>query len=201
MKFLKQNSYDIVKLFVNQMGIMIFSLVLYTAVSIDGIGADLHLTLKILVSVFATLFYFALIYTAAWDMGAKDIIRIEGGRAERVPFKGGILSLVANFPNFILTAVALIVVLCSDAELAVDLPGAFATLNLIFRFLLSMYTGIIQGIFDFLPAASSVKFLYETVGFLVLPLLSVGVTQLGYAFGMRGIRIFGFVSPKKQNKE
>ncbi len=201
MKFFKQNSYDIVKLFINQMGIMIFSMVLYTAVSIDGISDDLRLTLKILVSVFATLFYFSLIYTAAWDMGAKDIIKIEGGRAERVPFKGGILSLFANLPNFLLTISAFIVILCSDATLAEELTGAFAILNVIFRFIMSMYLGIIQGIFDFIPATSSLRYLYETLGFMLAPLLAVGVTELGYAFGMRNFRIFGFMSSKKPDKE
>lgn len=32
MKIFKENSYDIVKLYVNQIGIMIFSMLLYTAV-------------------------------------------------------------------------------------------------------------------------------------------------------------------------
>ena len=201
MKFFKENSYDIVKLFINQIGIMIFSMVLYTAVSIDGISDDLRLTLKILVSVFATLFYFSLIYTAAWDIGAKDIIKIEGGRAERVPFKGGILSLFANLPNFLLTISAFIVILCSDATLAEELTGAFAILNVIFRFIMSMYLGIIQGIFDFIPATSSLRFLYETLGFVLAPILAIGVTELGYAFGMRNFRIFGFMSSKKPDKE
>ena len=33
MKFFKENSYDIVKLFINQIGITIFSFMLYTAVA------------------------------------------------------------------------------------------------------------------------------------------------------------------------
>ena len=59
MKFFKENSYDIVKLFIYQMGITIFSLVLYTAASAVE-DAALKLKLRIILSVFATLFYFAL---------------------------------------------------------------------------------------------------------------------------------------------
>ena len=71
MKFLKENSYDILRLYINQIGITIFSLVLYFSV---GMLDDkvLSLRLKIAISVFAMLFFFALLYTAAWDWGAKD---------------------------------------------------------------------------------------------------------------------------------
>ena len=196
MKFFKENSYDIVKLFINQIGIMIFSLVLYFACSFDGVSAETQSTLKILVSVFSTLFYFALIYTAAWDMGAKDIIRIEAGRAERVPFKGGLLSLFANLPNFLLTVPTLILLISGN----VDPQGNFV-LNVLFRFLLSMYLGIVTGIFEFLPDGSTLQVIYETLGFIVMPLFAVGVTQLGYAFGVRNIRIFGFMNSAKPNKD
>ena len=60
MKFFKDNSYDIIKLYINQIGIAIFSLVLYTAIGFLE-DAGLNLKLRVVLSVFATLFYFALI--------------------------------------------------------------------------------------------------------------------------------------------
>ena len=60
MKFLKENSYDIVKLFINQIGIAIFSTVLYTAVG-DIEDVALRSGIRIAISAFAMLFYFALL--------------------------------------------------------------------------------------------------------------------------------------------
>ena len=57
MKFLKENSYDILRLYINQIGITIFSLVLYFSVSMleDKV---VSLRLKVAISVFAMLFFF-----------------------------------------------------------------------------------------------------------------------------------------------
>ena len=81
MKIFKENSYDVVKLYVNQLGIMIFSMLLYTAVGAFE-NEKLSLALSIFVSVFSICFYLVLIYYAIWEIGAKDKIRIDGGRME-----------------------------------------------------------------------------------------------------------------------
>ena len=85
MKFFKENSYDIVKLLINQIGIAIFSMTLYFSIALIE-DANLKSTLNLLVSIFSTLFYYALIYTAAWEFGAKDKIRIDGGKMEKCSF-------------------------------------------------------------------------------------------------------------------
>ena len=105
MKFLKENGYDILRLYINQIGITIFSLILYFSVSSME---DKTLGLKIAISVFAILFYFALLYTAAWDWGAKDKIRIDAGREKKRVYKGALMSFFANLINFILAGVCLI---------------------------------------------------------------------------------------------
>ena len=65
MRFLKENSYDIVRLYINQIGITIFSLVLYfsiTSLSNNPDGGALYLKVKIGISIFAILFFYALLY-------------------------------------------------------------------------------------------------------------------------------------------
>ena len=197
MKFFKDNSYDIVKLFVNQVGITIFSLVLYTAV---GFIEDEALFDKVTVgvSVFSILFYFSLLYMATWDLGAKDIIRIEGGKDTRVAFKGGLMSLIANVPNFVLSLGCII---SMGIFLMTSLDGAytvFGVFNLLLRFVNSMYLGLISAIFSFAEADQNLYFLWQSVGYLFFPLLSVAVTHLGYEAGIRNFRIFGFVDKKSK---
>ena len=68
MKFLKENSYDIIRLIINQVGITIFAFVIYTAVGSVKIESRLAvILLRVGISVFSALFYYALIYTVAWD--------------------------------------------------------------------------------------------------------------------------------------
>ena len=194
MKFLKENSYDIVKLFINQVGIAIFATVLYTAIG-DIEDVALKNGIRIAISAFAVLFYFALLYTVCWEYGAKDKIRIEGKKALRTPFKGGIMSLFANLPNFLLTGIALISLLIYMNGGGEGFKNFSAILYLIFGFAESIYTGIVVGIVPVLDtaapmAAQEMAFLYRTVLYMVLPLASVAVCQLGYTLGEREFRIF-----------
>ena len=95
MKIFKENSYDIVRLYVNQLGIMIFTMLLVFA------GGQ-NTTLGIIISLFSTVFYLVLIYYVVWEIGAKDKIRIEGGKAEPCKYKGLVMGLWANVPNLVL---------------------------------------------------------------------------------------------------
>ena len=72
-----------------------------------------------------------------------------------------------------------------------------AVFNLIIRLFLSMYLGVIQGIFS--PFAENVDlyFLLQSCGFFLLPLLAVFTTDIGYRMGMKNIKFF---SSKPQNK-
>ena len=88
MRFFKENSESIIRLIVNQIGITIFSFFLYTALGVmqkEGESSPLHF--KVLISAFCVLFYFVLIYTVVWEIGAKDKIRIDAGRAEKQPLR------------------------------------------------------------------------------------------------------------------
>ena len=188
MGYLKNHIYDIIRLYINQIGITIFSLILYF--SVTQIGNDsLSLKLQIGISVFAMLFFFALLYTLGWEWGANDIIRIEAGRQKKTPLKGAVLGLLANAINFVLAAVCLIsmIVFINGNEGAGEIHQIF---NLLVRFTNAMYLGVIKGIFNFIADVNS-SYLYQSVAYLFAPLLAVGATQLGYFLGTRNFKIFG----------
>ena len=105
MKIFKENSYDIVRLYINQLGIMIFSMLLYTAVG-SFENESLSTSLSVFVSIFSTCFYLALIYYMMWEIGAKDKIRIDGGRMVPCKLKGLLMGTFANLPNFVLGALS-----------------------------------------------------------------------------------------------
>lgn len=206
MKFFKENLESIIKLFINQIGISIFSLFLYTAASAIQSENGLSLIVKILVSVFSILFYFVLLYTVVWEIGAKDKIRIDGGRLEKQASKGFLMGLYANIPNFVLTGIALIMI---AVYLGTGIEGfytVFGALNAIFRLLISMYLGAIQGITDptnikiqLQPEDFQLKLIYlnDTIGFFVFPLLAVLVCHFAYSMGLKDKKIFPTAKSKK----
>ena len=191
MKLFKENSYDIIRLYINQIGITIFSMALYTAIGAME-DTSTRMTIKILMSVFATLFYLSLIYTCVWEYGAKDRIRVDAGKAEKQGYKGFFMGLIANVPNFILSGLSIIfvsVVLLNGAEV---FKTIFAVTYMILRLHTAMYLGVIQGLTpnDATNIANYPDCLLESILFFVLPILSVGVAHLGYTLGYKEIKIF-----------
>jgi hypothetical protein len=150
---------------------------------------SLSLKLQIGVSIFATLFFFALLYTMGWDWGANDIIRIDAGRQKRTPLKGALLGFFANIINFVLAGVCIIsmILIINGNEGAASVNQIF---NLIMRFTNAMYLGSIKGIFSGV-ADVNLSYLYQSVGYFVAPIFAIGVTQLGYFLGTKNFKIFG----------
>lgn len=197
MKFLKENSYDIVRLYINQIGITIFSLILYFAAA-QAEEEETSLLIYLLISVFATAFYAVLIYTAAWDYGAKDKIRVDAGRMEEIRHKGLFLSLFANLPNFVLIFLSLIGKGCAMLGLGGGFDTLFAVSNLILRFGAASYLGILRGVFSPLADMTDLYYLLQTAGYLVLILLPCLAAELGYRLGFRNCRLFS--DPSKAKK-
>lgn len=197
MKFLKENSYDVVRLFINQIGIAIFSLILYTAVGMIELDQSAKLGINVALSVFAVLFYFSLLYTVAWDLGAKDKIRIDSGRMSTDKFKGAKLATWANVPNFILAficALTFAIYLISDNAASYTVSGIF---NTIVRLLMSMYLGVLQGIFSGLRSNTDIFYFAQAIGYFLIPLTAIAVTQFGYTMGTKEKKLFGSSSHKK----
>ncbi len=182
MRFFKENSYDIVRLYINQFGITIFSLMLYFSVSIVK-DANWTLTLYFLVSVFSTLFFFALIYYASWEFGAKDRIRIDSGRMIYNKNKGLYLGLLAGVPNFLF---AILSILGKGIYLLSGIGFfniIFAIFNILLRFTSAMYMGVLKFAFEPLSGAAETFLILQSVGFLALTAGAACVTHFGYRMG------------------
>ena len=188
MKLIKTNFHDITKLFINQIGITIFSLLLYTSLGVVS-GNDLLVNLKLFISLFAIIFYFCLIYCAAWDLGANDKIKIDSGKIENTPIKGLALSLYANILNFLLAVIAIISMTVHTVSSSDAAYSVFAICNLFLRFLCAMYLGFIQSVLNFGDVNTS--FLIQSIGFLGCIAISVLVTHFGYTMGLKEKRLFG----------
>lgn len=200
MGILKEHFYDVVKLYINQVGITIFSFFLYTALPTNN--DSLFTTLRVIVSVFSVLFYLILIHNVVWEIGAKDRIRIDSKGYEPKPLKGLFLSLFANVPNLVLALLAVIfgaVYVGGGVEWA---SAVFVIVFIIVKLHAAMYMGVIQGVTPAAPAdiadmAVYTDALVESVWFFVLPLIMIALAQLSYWLGTREIKIFGFISSSK----
>lgn len=131
--FLKEHSYNMVKLFLNQIGMTVFGTMLALALS-------RHADLLVISGVFSVVFFLILDYMALWEIGARDKIRIDGGRLKPMSYKGAVLAFGANLPNLILTllmAVGAFIGTAASESLSI-------ACNAILRLLNGMYLGIIK---------------------------------------------------------
>ncbi len=191
MSFWKNNSYDIVRLIVNQIGITIFSLVMYFAVELTNINNNTTgYEILVAISVFSTLFYLVLIYTASWEYGAKDKIKIDSGKLSYSRAKGALLGVYANIPNFALALVALLCIGIYYLSGAEGFYTAFGLLNLPIRFFSSMYLGILQGAFASLTEQVVLHSTLQTLGFAFMPVFPILVGHFGYSLGIREKHLF-----------
>ena len=196
MRFFRENSDSIVKLYINQIGVAIFSMFLYTAaaaLSLDGVASML---VKVGISVFAILFYFSLVYTVAWEIGAKDKIRIDAGRMEEKKTKGLYIGLWANSPNFVFIGLAFVLFAMYMVFGVEALYSIFVILNGIFRIFVSMYLGVIQGLTEGL--SGDFDLLIETALYVLFSLIGAVVTYLSYLMGLKDKRLFP-MPPKNNN--
>ena len=101
MDFIKKNGYNILKLFLIQLGMTVFGLMLTMATASNR-------SLMIVSCAASVVLYLYLLYSQIWEIGAKDQIRIIHQSEKPEPVKGFLISLCANALNIIL---ALLIVL------------------------------------------------------------------------------------------
>lgn len=208
MNFFKKNSYDIVRMLVTQIGISIFALIMSTAFSFTGIKNDniWYVLGNVAISVFSITFYYILLYTSAWDWGAKDKIRIEAGKLAKNNLKLFLMSLIANIPNLAVSIFSLVCLILSTCGIQFFFRMA-GTLSYLVLYLSShMFVGTTAGIFGFLKnttpgADNSLYFLMQILLFILLFALTMLVCHLGYSLGIRDKRIFGFIKTKPKKYE
>ena len=93
----KTRSYEMVRMFLNQFATAIFGLVLALAA-----GRAESVALRNVTSACAIVFYLFLLYTMTWELGFADRAAVESGRKPAKPWTGVLLSVCANFINWLL---------------------------------------------------------------------------------------------------
>ncbi len=205
-QFLKDNMYQSVRMMINQLVMTMFSLMLIFSVTTWGDRADagsaLNDGLLAGVSILSILFYLYLLYYMCYELGQKDGIRIEGGRMRPIPWKGFMISLIANIPNLLLGLLELIgKIAIKGPSLFMDVSmqevvspdwavGLFNACHTLARFGQGMYIGV-----------GSVYF--RNVGFydLLIPIPAILVCTFAYLLGVKYCNGFFKPSSKKSKKE
>ncbi len=203
MNFFKENSYDIVKLYLTQIAISIFSLIMYTALGFVKANTSLSVTFQIIISVFSILFYFVLLYTAAWDWGANDKIRADGGRCTLDKARGFKMAALANIPNYIFALVPAVGFGLGSLGVESFVAKIGAIFIVILRFTASMFQGLLVNVFDFLKtdaegASNYPYFFAESCGYIVMILLTILATHFAYTLGSKDKKLFGFIKTNKK---
>lgn len=204
-QFLKDNIYQSVRMMINQLVMTMFSLMLIFSVTTWGdradAGAALSDGLLVGVSVLSILFYLYLLYYMCYEMGQKDGIRIESGRMRAIPWKGFMISLIANIPNLLLGLLELIAkiaikgssLFADVSQLADPTPewavNLFSACHSLARFGQGMYIGV-----------GSVHF--RNMGFydLLIPIPAILVCTLSYLMGVKYCNGFFKASAKPGSK-
>ena len=193
MKFLKANSYEIVRFIVIQIGLSIFGMVLTMACH------TVNPTLLLPVSIFSIGFYLFLVYSVAWENGSKDKIRVDAGRLPDVKSRGFLVMLAAQGPYLILALLMLIGAICSQLGAAAVGSALITFPYLLVNFLTSIYLGLLKTVFvDF-----NGRYLLSAGVHLALALPAILTAGVGYLFGASGLRLLGArpVDASKRNKK
>lgn len=203
MNFFKENSYDIVKLYLTQIAISVFALIMYTSAGFIKANTSLSATFQIIISVFSILFYFVLLYTAAWDWGANDKIRADGGRCTLDKTRGLKMVAISNLPNYIFVLVPVIGFGLSAAGINTFLAKLGTIFFAILQFTASMFQGLIVNVFDFLRdgaegAANESFYFAQACGYAVMIIITVFVTHIAYTLGSKDKKLFGFIKTNKK---
>lgn len=176
--FLKERSYDIVKLFVNQIAISIFG----TALSLATAGENRD-ALRIGTSVFSILFYLFIIYVMMWELGAKDSHKIERRDEGQTRAAGLYMGLAASSLNFLL---AILITLGLETSVAIFSKIGRVANFIALLFTEGMYTGLLA-----IPVSSEVQLNDLWFMYFLLPLPLILTTSVAYLAGSKNFKIFG----------
>ena len=196
MGFWKRYSYQIVRLFVIQIGIAIFGLVLSFAVSTAFRDRNPG-TALLLVSIFSVLFYLSILYSVVWEIGGKDRIHLDAVHEKLRGGKGLLLALLASVPNLLLDLLMLIGgTLYRFGSTSVGSGFIVAGFTPSF-FIQSMYQGIINRILSAFgliepgktAAGSASYYLVTALLFFAVLVPMIAVTGFAYWMGLNEKRL------------
>ena len=187
MKFFKKNSYEIVRLFVIQIGITIFSLVVTTAAQ-TAFDGERALLAKLVVSLFSIAFYLFIIYSTAWEFGSKH------QKEDADKYYGLKCITVASLPNIflgILMCIGLLRLAYPESIFA----GLYAIPHLIAGLLESMHLGFLQYV---KPTGENAQFVFSAIYYLLSSVPAILVTHVAYTLGRKNIRLTKGTPPSRE---
>lgn len=174
----RTRSYEMVRMFLNQFATSIFGLVLAIAAQKSE-----NATLRNITSVGAILFYLFLLYTMTWEIGFADRTAVEAGRKPKRPFTGVLLSVFANFINWLLAICILLGHLLDDVTFFTRLRD-IARMGA--QFLEGMFTGLLANRVGGV-SLNSVWWIY-----FLLPIPSILTCGIAYLLGLHDVKHTGF---------
>ncbi len=185
--FFKRYSYESVLLFVNQIVIGIFGLVLVLAAGRAG-----NMALRTTTSVFAIIFYLFLQFSSAWRVGSEDRVSIDLGKKNKdltVPVK---IWLLANSLNILLALMISMGIWFSSIS-AFSVMGSVATT---IKFIVEgMYVGVLAIRVGDVPLNT-----YWFMHFLTVVPSLIAICA-AYFCGLRNINFGGLFSPHANSKK
>ncbi|MCI8472013.1 MAG: hypothetical protein HFE65_02790 [Clostridiales bacterium] len=176
------------KLILNQFGAAMLGIMLSSAAMQSRL-------LNFLTSLLAIFFYLFLQYTAIWETGAKDRIRVDGGRAAENKQRGLYAAILANSPN-ILFAVLIIVLTTVGVLTQWSWAGEGAV---VFTFIARLWQGMYNGVINFVipQGLNEAQTILSTLIYIAIILPSLAVNAIGYRMGYMNRRIF----PERKKKD
>lgn len=185
-EFFKRYSYQSVHLFLNQIAIGLFGMVLALSA-----GMAESTALKIGSSVFAVIFFLFLQFAAAWRVGADDRVSIEIGKKKKNMWVPVMMWALANSLNFLLAFCISFGIWFSGVEFFSFVGGIATTVKLISE---GMYTGLLSVNIGGAPL-NSYWFMHFVTTLPALPVI------LGaYACGLNNINFGGLFSQNFKSK-
>lgn len=189
MTFFKDNSYNIVKMFLYQFGMTFFGM-------ITSMAAQNNAGLFLTVSIYATVFYLGLLYVMTWELGAKERIRADAGYVAADRLAGLKMSLFAAIPNFIVFLLIAVGYVFGVAVMqAAWAQSMFVVGHGIGVVIQAMYNGIVNFL---IPASGSSLSSAYLITYAVTPLPAIAFSTFGYLMGWSNRRLFGFLQKNKK---
>lgn len=176
------------KLILNQFGAAMLGIMLSSAAMQSRI-------LNFVTSLLAIFFYLFLQYTAIWETGAKDRIRVDGGRAAENKWRGLHAAVLANSPN-ILFAVLVVVLTTVGVLTQWSWAGEGAV---VFTFIARLWQGMYNGVINFVipQGLNEAQTILSTLIYVAIILPSLITNAIGYRMGYMNRRIF----PERKKKD
>lgn len=184
-KYFKENLSSISKLFINHVGMTVFALVVLITSSLLSSKLGNNAVFYIMGGL-TVLMYFSLIYTAMWERGAKDKIKVDGGRMKRGLFHGLYMYLMANALSIFFALLTLLFA-CFANDPNSGIYGVYDVFKLITHFWGAIYLPITK-----IPISSPV--LHSLLYFAIIVPGAI-VSCVSYILGVKGVKCI-FPEPK-----